>query len=90
MNFGSLMNEIVYGSRLYLMCVEAVDYILCVWRLLHMLVVTDVAMFGTLGLRMSNFSQSVFVLLKITSIGWILFSLAHRVATLAVQGHAQM
>lgn len=41
MNFGSLMNEILYGSKLYIMCV---------WRLLHMLVVIDVAMCATLGL----------------------------------------
>jgi hypothetical protein len=78
---GGIMN---FGSHVFDIFFTAVDYVLCVWRL-HMLVITDVEMCGTLGLWMSNFLRSVFVLLKISSKGWILYSLTHKVATIAIQ-----
>ena len=39
---------------------------------------------------MSSCSLSVFVLLKITSNGWMLLFLTHRAATFAIQGHPRM
>jgi hypothetical protein len=80
MNFGSHRFELLYGSRLYFMCVETSSYVSNYRR-------RDVWNVGVVNVQ--RFVVCICAAENSLN-GWILFSFTHKVSTIAIQWHTQM